>query len=153
MTAINKITQEDVDFFSFEGIMMNSYQRIAQKSAIYPGRGSFFGLSYCAHKLAGEAGEFNDHLGKAMRDDGILNANMDFMQYSKDSERIYSVTVKSLTDERRDLLINEIGDCLWYLSALCNELGITLFTAALMNLKKLKSRTDREMLQGSGDKR
>ena len=153
MTVINRITEEDIEFFE-RNAMIDSYQHIAQKSAVYPGRGTFFGLSYCAHKLAGEAGEFNDHLGKSMRDDGIMDAKMDFTSYEEDTPiHCYYVVVKSLTPERKDYLIHEIGDCLWYLSALCNELGISLFTAALMNLKKLKSRTDREMLQGSGDKR
>lgn len=149
----NKITKEDVeDFLHTGGFAM--YQHIAIKSAIYPGRGTFFGLSYCAHKLAGEAGEFNDHLGKAMRDDGIMDATVEYM-FSADgvSRTVYRVIVHGLSPERRNLLINELGDCLWYLSALAKELNISLGEIALMNLRKLQSRTERGVLQGEGDKR
>lgn len=49
--------------------------------------------------------------------------------------------------------MKEVGDCLWYLSAICNELGISLAEAASFNLAKLKDRTDRDALRGSGDTR
>lgn len=156
MTVINRITEQDVLDFDISR-SLEDYQRIATKSAIYPGVGTIFGLSYCAHKLAGEAGEFNEHFGKAMRDDGIFDAHVSFKGFDESDIdpqfTAYNVRVKALTDERRALLIKEIGDCLWYLSALCNELGITLFQAAYMNLKKLMDRTNRNKLQGGGDDR
>lgn len=159
MTTINRITEQDVLDFDISR-SLNDYQRIATKSAIYPGVGTIFGLSYCAHKLAGEAGEFNEHFGKAMRDDGIFDARISHYEHSneiKDHYRIesshYNVRVQPLTDARRAFLIKEIGDCLWYISALCNELGITLFQAAYMNLVKLHDRTERGRLQGGGDDR
>lgn len=37
-------------------------------------------------------------------------------------------------------LIEEIGDCLWYLAELCESLNITLESAMLGNIAKLKSR-------------
>lgn len=148
---INEITDFDLQEFDM-GATFDQYQRIATKSAIYPGQGTMFGFSYCAHKLAGEAGELNEHFGKAMRDDGLFNS----LYIGKTEEQfgdLYHVRVHALTPARRDFLIKEIGDCLWYLSALCNELGISLFEAALTNLKKLRSRTERSTLQGSGDNR
>lgn len=157
MTVINRITSEDIRDFS-TGQGLTAYQVIATKSAIYPGKGTLWGLSYCAHKLAGEAGEFNEHFGKAMRDDGIFNAFIHhYSEATIDGQIVevphYNVIVHPLTEARRNFLIKEIGDCLWYISALCNELGITLFQAAMMNLLKLKDRTERGKLQGGGDER
>jgi len=58
-----------------------------------------------------------------------------------------------LTPERKALIVKEVGDVLWYLSAICNELHITLAEAAVANISKLKDRTDRDALSGSGDER
>lgn len=151
--VINRITDEDIENFA-EAPSLENYQRIATKSAIYPGRGSFFGFSYCAHKLAGEAGELNEHFGKAMRDDRMFDVS--YMGHSTTglgNVDNFHVVIRPLTDERRNYLIKEIGDVLWYLSALCNELGTSLFSVAMMNLRKLKTRTDNNTLQGSGDTR
>lgn len=59
----------------------------------------------------------------------------------------------TLTANRAELLVKEIGDVLWYLSAACNELDISLEDAALQNLIKLHDRTVWDKLRGSGDKR
>lgn len=152
---INKITAEDVAVFkstldpighSGIGNALDCYQKMATKTAIYPGHGTPLGLMYVALKGAGEAGEFREHVGKAMRDDGLGNG----LYY--DGGVVHEPGTP-LTDERRTLLIKEIGDELWYLSAKCNELGIKLSEAALLNLQKLQDRSDRGKLQGSGDDR
>lgn len=136
MTNINKITEEDVLEFEAYPTFLR-YQLIATKSAIYPGRNTPIGLMYTALKLNGEAGELAEHVGKAMRDDG-------FGAFIPET---------ALTKERRALIIKELGDVLWYISAICNELNISLPAVALRNLEKLKDRTDRQKLQGSGDDR
>jgi len=145
MAPINRITEEDVSRF-ISNSDADLYQEIAIKSAIYPGLDSVWGISYCAHKLAGEAGEFNEHFGKALRDDGLL-------EIAKLGKVRYHVTVNPLTDQRREALLKELGDCLWYISALSRELGVSLASVMLMNLRKLSSRSQRDKLQGSGDER
>lgn len=135
---INHITQEDVDTFAEDASFAN-YQRIATKSAIYPGKGMHIGLMYATLKLNGEAGELAEHVGKAVRDDG-------YGQFMAGKEI-------DLTAERQRLLMKEAGDVLWYLSAICNELRRPLAEIAWLNLTKLKDRTDRNKLQGSGDER
>lgn len=155
MTAVNKITREDVEDFSdackyghphFSGSTLDLYQQIATKSAIYPGQGTPLGLAYVALKLNGEAGEFAEHVGKAMRDE-------DLVPIVHEGDNAYSLEFYELTPERRDLIIKEIGDVLWYLSAACNELGISLSEAAAINLEKLCDRAERNALRGSGDNR
>ena len=50
-------------------------------------------------------------------------------------------------------ITKEIGDVLWYIAALCEELDIGMETCAILNLNKLKQRQKRGTLQGSGDDR
>ena len=149
---INKITHDDIgEFKTFlnpagGSNALDEYQRIATKNTCYPGQGSPLGLMYVGLKGAGEAGEFAEHVGQAMRDDAFGNG----MYFDNGVVQYAGV---SLTPDRHAALVKEIGDQLWYLSAKCNELGITLSQAALENLKKLCGRTARGKLQGSGDNR
>lgn len=148
--AINSINRELVRTFkahtSERYNALDVYQQIATKSAIYPGQGTPLGLVYVALKGAGEAGEFAEHVGKAMRDDGLCNG----LYVDGGAVQESGIPIKP---ERRIALIKEIGDQLWYLAAKCNELGITLSEAALINLEKLCDRTERDALRGSGDER
>lgn len=120
----------------FDGTL-NGYQQAAITTAIYPGKGMFGGLVYTALKGCGEAGEFAEKVGKLMRDDLLDSTNH----------------VSIIPADKRELLIKEIGDELWYIAAKCSELGITLESAARINIQKLKDRQNRGTLSGSGDNR
>lgn len=109
-------------------MLLNTYQKHAKKTAVYPAKGNNF--SYPALGLAGEAGEVADKISKVIRDnDGVL------------------------TPESKKELAKECGDVLWFLSILADELGFTLNTIAEMNLRKLKDRAKRNVIHGSGDNR
>ena len=62
---------------------------------------------------------------------------------------------KILRDGKMDktALAAEIGDCLWYIAALCRDLNVDMGELAKSNLEKLYGRKQRGTLQGSGDKR
>ena len=47
----------------------------------------------------------------------------------------------------------ELGDVLWYISALADDLGVTLEEIAQANVDKLKSRMERNTIGGNGDNR
>lgn len=144
--TINKVTAAEIDAFNYCP-SLEKYQTLATRSAIYPGQGTPLGLAYVTLKLNGEAGELAEHVGKAMRDDNLIPFTP-----AEGGELALSIYGK-LTEDRRDKIIKEIGDCLWYLSAACNELGISLHYAARRNLAKLADRTERDALRGSGDDR
>jgi len=58
-----------------------------------------------------------------------------------------------VTDEYRKELAKEMGDVLWYLSALCEKFNLTLEEIAQMNIDKLYSRMERDQIKGNGDNR
>lgn len=53
----------------------------------------------------------------------------------------------------REATIKELGDVLWYLAILADDLQTNLSDVAQQNLDKLRSRQKRGTLQGSGDNR
>lgn len=58
-----------------------------------------------------------------------------------------------ITNEMLDDLRDELGDVLWYVFAIAQELELDMEGVALDNIAKLRDRKSRGMLQGSGDKR
>ena len=109
---------------------LNEYQQKAISTAIYPSRGSLLGMIYCTLKLNGEAGEVAEKIGKILRDN---NGKM--------------------SDEKRIELIKELGDVLWYIANLADELSVSLDDVANINLEKLAQRKANNTLHGSGDNR
>lgn len=153
---INKITADDVHLFRIAhdlvpSNLLNEYQRIATKSAIYPGKGTPFGTMYCALGLA-EAGEVQNKVKKMFRDDGCIDIQKRWNADEDGPQEIVAVC-HPVTLERRTELIKEMGGNLWYLAALANEIGASLSEIALANLTELAGRTERGTLQGSGDDR
>jgi len=111
-------------------MLLNTYQSAAASTAIYPGQGSIMGILYCGLKLNGEAGEVAEKLGKTLRDNnGIIDT------------------------AKREALILELGDVMWYIANLATELNTTLEKVAQTNIDKLSSRQSRNVLSGSGDDR
>lgn len=109
---------------------LEDYQALARYTAIYPAQ---FTLLYPALGLANEAGEAVGKIKKMMRDE--------------------TFNPVSLTDEQRDVLAAEMGDVLWYLSALATDAGLSLQDIAAQNIQKLYDRKVRGVLGGSGDNR
>ena len=103
----------------------DEYQKQANETAIYPVR---YSLLYPALGLAGEAGEVAEKVKKIIRDD------------------------KDIESERKNIA-RELGDVLWYVSAVARDIGYTLGGIADLNIEKLQSRKERGKLQGNGDDR
>jgi NTP pyrophosphatase (non-canonical NTP hydrolase) len=113
-------------------IDFSEYQILTGETAIYPSayEGNAEALSYVTLGLTGEAGEIANKVKKIIRDNGGES-----------------------TEEIRADLAKEIGDVLWYLTRLADEIGYSLEGIAVNNAKKLQSRKERGVLGGSGDNR
>lgn len=57
------------------------------------------------------------------------------------------------THELRRRLKGEIGDTLWYLAVLADDIGFDLSEVAEGNIKKLRDRDERGKITGDGDNR
>ena len=106
---------------------LDMYQQVAKQTAIYPREQA---IIYPTLGLTGEAGEVANKVKKIIRDDG-----------NKINE--------SLVQE----ISAEIGDCLWYISVLADDIGFKLSDIANANLIKLANRKEKGTIHGSGDKR
>lgn len=107
--------------------LLDTYQQQATATAIY---GAGNRINYPILGLVGEAGELANKYKKVLRDNN-----------------------GGLTEEKRQALIDELGDVLWYCAALANDLDTTLSDVASRNILKLRSRAERGTIQGSGDNR
>ena len=105
----------------------NEYQIWTDKTALYPKNA---GLVYTTIGLSNEAGEVLGQIKKMMRDDNSI-----------------------LTDERKEKIVAEASDCIWYVARICTELGITLEDLMQINHDKLEDRLNRNVIRGSGDNR
>lgn len=106
----------------------NAYQKFAKTTAIYPKSvigDEETGLPYVTLGLVGEAGEVAEKVKKWIRD-GSLD---------------------------KVALAKELGDVLWYVAMVADELGFDLDTIASESVAKLTGRKDRGVIQGSGDER
>lgn len=118
---------------------LDQYQKQCLKTAVYPesSSGSKVAITYCSLKLAGEAGEIAEKVGK----------------YFYRGDRLPLNVGETHEDAVRSMLKKEIGDVLWYCAQLSAELGFSLSEVAGANIEKLSGRAERGTLKGSGDDR
>ena len=89
----------------------DEYQLKVQETALYPENAK---IIYPALGLTGEAGELAIQVKKIIRDDG-----------------------GNLTPERKEKIVDELGDVLWYCAALASDIEMSLDAIAQANLLKL----------------
>ena len=106
---------------------LDMYQQVAKTTAIYPREQA---IIYPTLGLTGEAGEVANKVKKIIRDGS-----------NKIDDRMVA-EIKS-----------EIGDCLWYIAVLADDIGCKLSDIANINLIKLANRKEKGTIHGSGDNR
>lgn len=106
---------------------LDMYQQVAKTTAIYPREQA---IIYPTLGLTGEAGEVANKVKKIIRD-GTDKNNEDMVQ----------------------AISSEIGDCLWYIAVLADDVGVKLSDIANSNLLKLANRKKKGTIHGSGDDR
>lgn len=103
------------------------YSEEAMKNKVY-GYGDK--IIYPTLGLGNEAGEVQGKVKKVLRDSG-----------------------GDFNKENCAGIADELGDVLWYLTAVAEDVGWTLEEIAEINILKLKDRRERGVIHGSGDKR
>lgn len=96
-------------------------------------------LLYCLMGLTGEVGETAEKLKKVYRRKGL--------------DGLDTVAAEDLGSSVRYLLKKELGDILWYLARLADEMGMSMSDVAQTNVDKLSDRKDRGVLHAEGDER
>lgn len=122
-------------------MQLNDYQTWTREPSTYPGActGSAEAVVYALLLLAEEAGEVCGKASKAIRGD---NGSCGFS------------ALKNLrSGEGRDKVVKELGDTLFGLARVADELGIPLQEILDANVEKLKGRMQRGTVKGSGDDR
>lgn len=105
------------------GMDWNGYQQLTEETAVYPEDEA---VQYLALGLNGEAGEVAEKVKKWRREDDAAY----------------------LTE-----LETELGDVLWYLTRMADEIGVDLADVAAANVAKLTDRSERGVITGAGDDR
>lgn len=111
-------------------VNLNEYQQKAITTAVYPKHRA---LEYLTLGLVGEAAEVANKVKKIIRGD-----------YNDDPEA---------AEDALASVSAELGDVLWYIAVLSDELGDGLGAIAGSNLDKLRARAEAGTLKGSGDER
>jgi len=112
---------------------LNEYQKEARLFAVNDD------LLHFTFGLLEEAGEAAGVLKRVYRgDDGYEDFN--WSDYG-------------LSEEAEKKLAAELGDILWHIAVIADNLGLSLDAIAEYNLSKLQSRKQRDMIKGSGDNR
>jgi NTP pyrophosphatase (non-canonical NTP hydrolase) len=106
---------------------LDDYHNFVRSTKIYDDEAT---LIYPVLGLTSEAGEVAGKVKKLIRDmDG------------------------QLTPELFNDIISELGDVIWYVSAIADDLGATLSDVIMLNYSKLSSRKARNVISGDGDHR
>jgi NTP pyrophosphatase (non-canonical NTP hydrolase) len=108
---------------------LNEYQTEALMTALWSGD-EMKDLAHWVLGVTGESGEIAEKVKKIIRDfDG------------------------KLSEDAKKELMKEIGDVMWYLAVLSENLGYTFEEVGKKNITKLRDRQARNKLHGSGDNR
>jgi NTP pyrophosphatase (non-canonical NTP hydrolase) len=110
----------------------NEYQKQAIITDAYGGSGDFLSIAFINKVLGlvGESGEVAEKVKKLQRNkDGVI------------------------TDDDKKELAKELGDVLWYLSAIAHYLDVSLDDVADKNIAKLFDRKQRGVIKSQGDNR
>ena len=110
----------------------NDYQAAAAKYDTFEAVPDLKDPSFVAKVfgLCGETGEVTEKFKKVLRDKN-----------------------GKLSPEDKKEITKELGDVLWYLSAIARYMGVEFQEVAETNLDKLQSRFERDKIHGMGDNR
>lgn len=110
----------------------DDYQKKAITTDVYGGKGDFMSIAFI-NKILGLVGETGEIAEKVKK-----------IQRNQEGQ---------MTEEDRRVLLHELGDILWYLSAIAHYLNEPLGKIADDNIAKLFDRKTRNVIKSQGDNR
>ena len=116
---------------------LNDYQTAARKTAMGNS------LDHFVHGLTEEAGEVAGVMKRFHRGD----------EKYKVHRPLSNTKPEELSQFAKSKLLDEIGDVLWYIAMIADELEVPLEYVAQRNIDKLADRQHRNVITGSGDNR
>ena len=119
---------------------LNEYQEKAMSTCL-PSCNNF---AYMSLGLVSEVGELAGKVAKAVRKEEIMLEQNDIFYNG-------SHLANDAGAELHKGLIGELGDVLWFVSGICNVLGLHLEDVADANLAKLAERKKNGTIIGNGD--
>ena len=94
------------------------------------------------------------------KDDKLKQLMQQVLGLGDESGEVLAIFKKWIRDDDGDFakldnqkLKKELGDILWYVAVVADEVGLTFSEVAEANIAKLASRQERGTLKGSGDDR
>lgn len=130
---------------------LNEYQKAAMSTRL-PSSDNF---SYMVFGLVEEVGEFAGKISKGIRK-GISSIGLDSEvaeQMSPGDVKANDIYFLDAAEEQREAIKKELGDVMWMVAGITDELGWSLEEICQENLRKLADRKARGKIDGCGDDR
>jgi NTP pyrophosphatase (non-canonical NTP hydrolase) len=118
---------------------LNDYQTAARKTAMGNS------LDHFVHGLTEEAGEVAGVMKRFHRGDEKY--------HTVRPSHMKAEAPRHMSDFAKEKLLDEIGDVLWYIAMIADELETTMEDVAQRNINKLADRKARNVITGTGDNR
>lgn len=106
---------------------INEYQKIVNNYAIHPKK---YNVIYPVLGMCGEAGEAAEKIKKIIRDKNEI-----------------------FDDEAKKEIAKELGDVICYIAFIAEDLNLQLSDILQLNIDKIQSRFNRNVMHGEGDNR
>ncbi len=129
----------------------NTYQQAAHSLSCYPSEGA---VMYAGLGLTGEVGETVEKLGQMLEQ--VLVAFKLAGSAGKVANQIKKIGRDDggiPSKKRRQAILKELGDCLWYIAETATTMGLNLSDVAHANMTNLFGRKKRGTIKGDGDDR
>ena len=126
---------------STEELTLDEYQTKAMTTCMDSSKN----ISYMLLNLVGEVGEFSSKIAKGIRKEQVSIVDNHL--------NLKVIPTAAIVKEWSKGIKEELGDILWQLSGICSVMELKLSDIAAINLNKLSSRKERNVIDGDGDNR
>ena len=137
--ALDSLRNEDGEEFQ-------NYQNFTRSTRVEQHPDGLLAVMTTALQKAAEAGEVAGKFAKSLRDDS-------FWQEMLAGQYCNGRVLDNIPDERRNQILNELSDDIYYISEMCNHFGISILDLMEINVHKLLKRVNAGTIQGQGDNR